>query len=395
MCHQTVRPWTYSLPAALLLMVPFDLLASLAMDIYLPVVPQMPAALNTSPLIVQLTLSVYILVLGMGQLIFGPLSDRIGRRPIVLGGATVFVITSFSLAMVSRGDLFLVFRIFQALGASAALVGTFSTIRDVYGVRPESSTIYGLLSSILAFVPAVGPILGAILAVNFGWRAIFCMLGGVGIISLLHAWPKWHETRLYSTKGFKFSFVPILVNSSFWVYTLGFSSVMGAFFVFFSIAPRILIDGIGFSQLRFSFAFSSVAIVMIVTARFARWFVGRWGISGCFIRGTALIIGGAGALAIGSILGEPRFSTFVMPMWIIAVGIVVLVSITANGALQEFDGMAGTAVALYYAIQSLVVSGVGTSMTLILGNDNLWPLVCYCFLTCLINIFGFFILKRN
>lgn len=170
---------------------------------------------------------------------------------------------------------------------------------------------------------------------------------------------------------------------------------MGAFFVFFSIAPRILIDGIGFSQLRFSFAFSSVAIVMIVTARFARWFVGRWGISGCFIRGTALIIGGAGALAIGSILGEPRFSTFVMPMWIIAVGIVVLVSITANGALQEFDGMAGTAVALYYAIQSLVVSGVGTSMTLILGNDNLWPLVCYCFLTCLINIFGFFILKRN
>ena len=81
------RPWDYSLPAALMLLAPFDILASLAMDIYLPVVPDIPGQLSTTPAVVQLTLSLYMAVLGLGQLAFGPLSDRIGRRPVLLGGA--------------------------------------------------------------------------------------------------------------------------------------------------------------------------------------------------------------------------------------------------------------------------------------------------------------------
>ncbi|MGO7209071.1 MFS transporter, partial [Rhizobium ruizarguesonis] len=82
-----IQPWTYSLPAALLLMAPFDILASLAMDIYLPIVPVMPGALGTSPAVIQLTLSLYMLVLGVGQMVFGPISDIVGRRPVLLGGA--------------------------------------------------------------------------------------------------------------------------------------------------------------------------------------------------------------------------------------------------------------------------------------------------------------------
>ncbi|MEL8271676.1 MFS transporter, partial [Escherichia coli] len=91
----TTRPaWAYTLPAALLLMAPFDILASLAMDIYLPVVPAMPGILNTPPAMIQLTLGLYMVMLGVGQVIFGPPSDRIGRRPILLSGATAFVISS-------------------------------------------------------------------------------------------------------------------------------------------------------------------------------------------------------------------------------------------------------------------------------------------------------------
>lgn len=273
MYQKPAQSWSYSLPIALSLMVPFDLLASLAMDVYLPVVPLMPAALNTSSFIIQLTLSTYILILGAGQLFFGPISDRLGRRPIVLGGASVFVIASFTLGTLSQGGVFLFFRVMQALGASAALVGMYATIRYVYGSKPESSTIYGLLSSILAFVPAIGPILGAVISVNFGWRAIFYTLGGLGILSLLNAWPKWYETRSISNEHTKFDFLSILTNKRFWIYTLGFSSAMGTFFVFFSIAPRILINQIGLSQIEFSIAFSSLAFIMIITARFSSWFV--------------------------------------------------------------------------------------------------------------------------
>nr|UGK56654.1 Multidrug resistance protein MdtL [Escherichia coli] len=141
----TTRPaWAYTLPAALLLMAPFDILASLAMDIYLPVVPAMPGILNTTPAMIQLTLSLYMVMLGVGRVIFGPLSDRIGRRPILLAGATAFVIASLGAAWSSTAPAFVAFRLLQAVGASAMLVATFATVRDVYANRPEGVVIYGL-----------------------------------------------------------------------------------------------------------------------------------------------------------------------------------------------------------------------------------------------------------
>ena len=156
--------WAYSLPTALLLMAPFDILASLAMDIYLPIVPAMPGILGTSPAIVQLTLSLYMVMLGLGQIIFGPISDRIGRRPVLVSGAILFAAASFCLAASSTAVPFVVLRFLQAVGASAAMVATFATVRDVYADRPESVVIYSLFSSMLAFVPALGPIAGALLA---------------------------------------------------------------------------------------------------------------------------------------------------------------------------------------------------------------------------------------
>ena len=108
--------WAYSLPASLLLIAPFDILASLAMDIYLPIVPAMPGILETSPDVIQLTLSLYMLTLGLGQLIFGPISDSIGRRPVLIGGASLFAAASFGLAASSTATTFLAFRLLQAEG---------------------------------------------------------------------------------------------------------------------------------------------------------------------------------------------------------------------------------------------------------------------------------------
>ncbi len=257
--------WTIS--TALFLMTPFDLLASLAMDIYLPVIPSMPIALNTTSSVIQLTLSLYLLGLGLGQLIFGPLSDRIGRRPVLLGGGALFALASVVLALSSSPSLFVTFRIIQALSASATLVAIFATIRDVYADRPESTIIYGLFSSILAFVPALGPILGAFLADGLGWRAIFWFLALATVLPLLHATFRWHETARPASSQ-TVSAMPILTNRPFWVYTLAFGTAMGTFFVFLSTAPRILIAKVGYSEIQFSFAFSTVAFVMIATTFF-------------------------------------------------------------------------------------------------------------------------------
>ncbi|MET2826382.1 CmlA/FloR family chloramphenicol efflux MFS transporter [Mesorhizobium shangrilense] len=372
------KSWTYSLPSALLLMAPFDILASLAMDIYLPVVPKMPAVLQTSPAVIQLTLSLYMIVLGLGQIIFGPISDRMGRRPVLIGGALLFAAASFLLVGTSVASAFVVLRVLQAIGASAILVATFATVRDVYAQRPEGAVIYGLFSSMLAFVPALGPIAGALIADSLGWRAIFITLGMLAVAATLNAWPRWHETRPSTGCIPRVAFRPILSSLPFWTYTLAFSAAMGAFFVFFSTAPRVLIDRAGFSQVGFSVAFATAALVMMVTARFVKAFAAQWSIADSVARGMAMLLLGAALLAVGQMPESPSFVTFVLPMWIVAMGIVLTVSVTANGALQEFGDVAGTAVALYFCIQSLVVGIVGTLFVILFDGDTPWPLVAYC-----------------
>uniref|UniRef100_UPI0018DE61DC MFS transporter n=1 Tax=Klebsiella pneumoniae TaxID=573 RepID=UPI0018DE61DC len=91
--------WRYSLAATVLLLSPFDLLASLGMDMYLPAVPFMPNALGTTASTIQLTLTTYLVMIGAGQLLFGPLSDRLGRRPVLLGGGLAYVVASMGLAL--------------------------------------------------------------------------------------------------------------------------------------------------------------------------------------------------------------------------------------------------------------------------------------------------------
>jgi DHA1 family florfenicol/chloramphenicol resistance protein-like MFS transporter len=369
--------WTYSVPAALLLMAPFDILASLAMDIYLPVVPAMPGILGTTPAIIQLSLSLYMIVLGVGQIVFGPISDRIGRRPVLIGGALAFAAASLLIAATPSAPTFLALRVLQAIGASAALVATFATVRDVYAERPEGVTIYGLFSAMLAFVPALGPIAGALLADYFGWQAIFLTLGVLAIAATANALPRWRETRPVGAEERRRAFAPILKDGAFWTYTLGFSAAMGSFFVFFSTAPRVLIDRAGYSELGFSLVFATAAVVMIVTTRFAKRFVALWGIAGSLARGMGLLLLGAMLLVAGESVSPPSFWTFVLPMWVIAVGIVFTGSVTANGALQAFGHVAGTAVALYFCIQSLIVGVLGTVAVVLLGGDTAFPLAGY------------------
>ncbi|MBO1013439.1 CmlA/FloR family chloramphenicol efflux MFS transporter [Achromobacter sp. SD115] len=370
--------WRLSLAATLFLLSPFDLLASLGMDMYLPVVPLMADALGTGAATVQWTLTAYLVLLGAGQLVFGPLSDRLGRRPVLLGGALAYIAASFSLAAVSSPALFLSLRILQGCGAAACLVATFATVRDVYSGREECHVIYGLLGSMLAMVPAAGPLLGALVSAWLGWRAIFGVLGMAMAGAFIAAWLLWPETRRRGDADAQWSqLLQPLRRRSFWLYTLGYSAGMGSFFVFFSTAPWLMMGRQGLSQLGFSLLFATVAIAMMVTARLMGRLIARWGSLKTLRMGMGCLIAGALALALTELWLPSSALGLIAPMWLVGAGIAAAVSVAPNGALQGFDHMAGTVTAVYFCLGGLILGGLGTLAITFFPSETSWPIIAY------------------
>ena len=369
--------WNFSLTAALVLLCPFDLIASLGMDMYLPAIPDMPGALGTTPQLIQLTLSGYLVLLGAGQLIFGPLSARYGRRPVLLAGAVAYTVASLGLAWTRSLWPFVCLRVVQSAGGAAMLVATFATVRDVYATRTEGTTIYSIMSAILVFVPAVGPLIGAGLYEGGGLRAVFLTLAALPAIAGLRAFYLWPETRPADSRGVRFRQVgAVLSHRDFWTYTLGHGVAMGSFFVYFSIAPGLLIHHYGYSPLGFGLMFGTVALVLIGVSRFSGRLVERYGLAGCLSRGMSVIMIGALLLVVRETAIDSVIS-FMLPAWIIAVGIAITVAVAANGALAPFSEIAGTSTALYYCLSSVFLVTTGTTAVVLLPGGSAWPLVAY------------------
>lgn len=371
--------WPYSLTTTVLLLTPFDLLASLGMDMYLPVVPFMPDALGTTAGTIQLTLTMYLVMIGAGQLLFGPLSDRLGRRPVLLAGGVAYIVASISLSVTSSAELFLGLRIIQACGASACLVATFATVRDIYAGRDESNVIYGILGSMLAIVPAIGPLLGTLVDTWLGWRAIFIFLGIGMIAACTVAWRLWPETRRQRKTNLHWSQLLLpLKRLNFWLYTLCYSAGMGSFFVFLSTAPQLMMGRQGLSQLNFSLLFATVAVAMMGTARIIGRLIPRWGSLNTLRIGMGCLAAGAIFLVMTESWAPLSVLGFIAPMWLVGVGVATAVSVAPNGALRGFDHIAGAVTAVYFCLGGLLLGGIGTLTITLLPSDTAWPIIAYC-----------------
>ncbi|HYD65964.1 multidrug effflux MFS transporter [Azospirillum sp.] len=221
----------------------------LALNVFVPSMPALPAAFGTGHATVQLTLSLYLVGVAVGQLAYGPLSDRFGRRPVLLGGMGLYVLASLACALAPSIGLLILGRIAQAMGGCAGMVIGRAVVRDAWE-RDEATRVLALVIAGMAVAPMVGPVLGGFLDEWAGWRAGFVLLVGFGAVVLLaglRALPETHRDRTpfpgpmalllaYRSLAAK----PVYIGNA-----LATSMATASFFAFLSGAPHTMVELLG------------------------------------------------------------------------------------------------------------------------------------------------------
>jgi DHA1 family bicyclomycin/chloramphenicol resistance-like MFS transporter len=224
----------------------------LSLNILVPATPGLVATLKTDPATVQLTVSLYLLGLAISQLALGPLSDRFGRRPVVLCGLLITVVSSFVALFASSIGGIILARTVQAFGASTGLVIGRAIIRDLYD-RERAASIIGWVATVMVVAPMITPLIGGILDTAFGWESTFVFVGIYALLVLLWSWISLAETRPdhVTSGGLRFLVAEtgeLLKSREFNAYVLAATLGSATFFAFLGGSPHVVIEQMGESS---------------------------------------------------------------------------------------------------------------------------------------------------
>lgn len=351
-----------------MLLVGCTLLAPLAIDMYLPAMSSLSVDLNAEASLVSATMSVFLCAVAVGQLLFGPLSDRIGRRPPVLAGLVLYVAGSLIAATTPSIGVLLAARMLQALGACAATVVGRSLVRDLFDQR-ESARFFSMIAMIGALGPVFAPSIGALILQVAHWRVIFLVLGGFGVVVALGSVLFLKETRSQATAERARgehplrSYLALLKERRLRGYLLAAAFNAGAFFTYLSASPLVLMKVFGVTTATFGLLFSLNGLGLIGGAQLNRLLLkGRSPDE--MLKGSsrnALLLAAVFVLVPG--LGIGGFLGLFVPLFLVVSTNAFTMANTMAGALSVDPLRAGSASALFGA----ATFGMGTLASFVAG----------------------------
>jgi len=339
-------------------------LGPLSTDLYIPSLPTLVDVFRTDAARVQLTLSVFLAGFAVAQLAYGALSDRVGRRPIMLAGLTIFFLASVGCVFATSIDQLIVVRFAQGIGACAGPVLGRAIVRDVWGpIKAARALAY--LGGAMALAPLVAPVLGGALTVWFGWQANFVLLALFSGVQLVVVWRWLGESNVYpdatATRVGRMlmNFRILLADRGYLGCLLALAWSYSALFAFIAGSSFVLIGRYGLSPAVYGMSFGFVVVGYIAGTQLAGWLVPRRG-PDRLLRSGAWLGAFAGATMLGlDLAGVRHLAAVLAPMFVVTVSVGVVMPNATARALAPYPKMAGAASALMGFSQMSVAALVG------------------------------------
>lgn len=341
-----------------LLLLALVLLGPLAIDLYLPVIPVISAGLGSADSVIQATIALFIFIMGLGQLIAGPLVDRVGRRPMALCGILIYFSGAVMAALSTHESVFIASRVVQGIAVCCTAVAVFSSVRDRLN-GDEAARVFGFLNGTLNIVPALAPLFGGLISAAWGWRACFWFMAVYAVFCWLLSWRFLPETRPANTlrpRGLPVrQYARILFSARFSGFALANAGIMGMALTYVSLASMVLMTQAGLSPLQFSLAFGTNGFWIMLMSLLANRTIAKVGRPACLTIGS-LLIGGGFLLLIVPLLwlpaGAPQtWWSFMLPVAVACAGLAFVIGPATSYALEPYASEAGTASALVGFIQ--------------------------------------------
>jgi DHA1 family bicyclomycin/chloramphenicol resistance-like MFS transporter len=350
----------------------------LTVDMYLASMPDMARLLEATPGQVQLTISVYLAGYAVGQMFYGALSDRHGRRPVFLIALSIYTAAGLACALAPSIELLIAARFLQALGGAGAVVLARAVVRDIYeGTRVAREM--SRLAAVMAVAPIVAPLMGGVLQTAFGWRSNFVLLFLFGGGAALTVWLKFPETlrrrapEAVSLFSIFRSYRSFFRHRSFVAHLALSTCAFLGLFAWISTAAFVLQDIYGLTPLAFGLTFALSSAGYMLGTMIAARFVVHWGIDRTIGTGCSIMTAGGLTMMMALALNAGLPAALVVGMGLYFTGMGLVLPQAQAGALLPFPERAGAASSLVGVVQQMLAAIGGALLGHMIGTTA-WPL---------------------